>query len=309
MSNKKATKKLVIAVSSQSLFNFNDGDAIFRSEGQEAFDKYMVSKQNIPLKPGPAFPLVKKLLNLNAFCGETPLVDVVLLSRNSPSAGVRVLNSVGHYGLQIEKSSFCSGGDRFKYAKAFKADLFLSTNAADVKAALDNGIAAASLMAYDTSDIVEDPVVRIAFDGDSVLFSDEADKVYHEHGLDAFRNNEVDNASTPLGDGPFKPFLMALTSIQEALKPNHKHLLRLSLVTARGMPAHSRVINTLNHWGVHLDEFNFCGGAEKGPVLTAFGADIFFDDSQGNIDSAHNHGIAAGKVPYGTGGIVVDNNA
>lgn len=301
----KKVADLVIAVSSQSLFNFNDGDKIFKTEGQDAFNDYMRSKEDIPLKPGPAFPLVKKLLDLNKSSKDgNRLVEVVLLSRNSPDAGLRVLNSISHYNLDIEKASFCAGGDRFVYAKAFSAHLFLSTNSADVAASIQNGIASALLIPSLSEEDAKDPVVRIAFDGDSVLFSDEADLVYQKHGLEEFRRSESDKSDIPLGDGPFKAFLMALTHLQSNLADN-KELLRLSLVTARGLPSHGRVINTLRHWNVKLDELTFCGGAKKGPILAAFGADIFFDDTSSNCASASDHGIQAGQVMFGTGhGIV-----
>jgi 5'-nucleotidase len=297
---------LTIAVSSRALFHIEDGDEIYRTQGQEAFNAYMRSKENVPLRPGVAFGLVKKLLALNTNAPDTPRnrVNVILLSRNSPEAGMRVMNSVHHYGLDIECAGFCSGGNRFRYAKAMGAHLFLSANADDVKAAIEHGVAAATMLPRESDEDQCSAEIRIAFDGDSVLFSSEADEIYRAHGLEAFRQDEVQKAGIPLGAGPFKPFLEALCALQTEY-PVGAAPLKLALVTARGMPAHARVLHTLRTWGVFLDEAIFCGGAAKGPLLKAFGADVFFDDTRKNIDSAQSHDITSGHVPFGTGeGIV-----
>lgn len=296
---------LTIAVSSRSLFHIEDGNEIFEKQGQAAFDAYMREKENVPLRPGSAFPLVRKLLNLNKLRdkGARPLVQVIMLSRNSPEAGLRAMNSVQHYGLGIEMAVFSRGGDRFKYAKAMGAHLFLSANAGDVKTSLDRGLAAATLRPTEREDSDSDDEVRIAFDGDSVLFSDEADQKYRNEGLTAFRDHEVANASIPLGAGPFKRFLEELTLLQQVLPAEHPNL-RVALVTARGMPAHARPVHTLRHWGVHVDEALFAAGAPKGALLEAFGADIFFDDTAKNITSAVEFNVPSGHVPFGAGGIV-----
>lgn len=298
---------LKIAVSSRALFHIEDGDRIFKEKGPAAFDQYMAQKEKLPLKPGTAFHLVRKLLNLNNFSRDGRLVEVVMLSRNSPSASLRIMHSARHYGLDIEKAAFSSGRDRFGYAKGFGVQLFLSANAADASAALQSGIASA-IMTPMQAEESDDSEVRIAFDGDSVLFSNEADLVYHEQGLAGFREHEVLHASRPLPPGPFYQVLQELHAIQRSQDDSRK-LLRIAVVTARGAPAHERVINTLRHWSIAVDEAVFAGGAEKGPLLKAFGADIFFDDTEKNIGSAVNSGISSGHVPFGTGGIVVEGVA
>lgn len=301
---------LTIAVSSRSLFHIEDGNTIFETQGQEAFDAYMREKENIPLRPGSAFPLVRKLLNLNKL--RDPAlpkgVQVIMLSRNSPDAGMRAMNSVQHYGLDIEQAVFSRGADRFKYARAMGAHLFLSANAADVKTALARGLAAATLLPTERDVSSEDDEVRIAFDGDSVLFSDEADQTYRREGLSAFRAAEVEKAAIPLGAGPFKKFLEELTVLQKTL-PQDNPKLRIALVTARGMPAHGRPLQTLRHWGIRVDEALFAAGAPKGALLEAFGADIFFDDTVKNISSAAEFNVPSGHVPFGEGGIVGDHPA
>lgn len=298
---------LKIAVSSRSLFQLEDGNKIFMEQGQTAFNAYMRSSENKPLRKGVAFSLVRKLLSLNNFSkSEEKLVEVVMLSRNSPDAGMRVMNSIKHYGLDIERAVFSQGADRFKYAKAFGAQLFLSTTPEDVKNAIDKGLAAATLLpALTEEDDESDSSVRIAFDGDAVLFSAEADEIYRAHGLEAFRNSEVTNAAVPLGAGPFKEFLTALHDLQQYL-PKENSPLRLGLITARGMPAHSRVLLTLRAWNIHMDEAAFAAGFPKGPWLEAFGADIFFDDTQRNIESARSCRINSGHVPFGSGHGIVE---
>jgi 5'-nucleotidase len=292
---------LTIAVSSRALFHLEDGNEIFEKEGQAAFDTYMRSKEDVPLRPGAAFPLIRKLLNLNAERGsfKRDKVEVVLLSRNSPDAGLRIMNSVSHYGLDIERAVFSAGTDRFRYAKELGAHLFLSANPPDVAKALAQGIAAASLLPKERDQTSADDIVRIAFDGDAVLFSDEADETYRRHGLTAFRNSEVAQENVPLGAGPLKNFFGELKALQ--VKLGNDGRLRLALVTARGMPAHARPLKTLRSWGLHIDEAVFAGGLPKGPLLQAFGADMFFDDAQKNIESANSSDITSGHVPYGAG--------
>lgn len=300
---------LTIAVSSRALFHIEDGDKVFREQGQEAFDAYMREKEHIPLRPGVAFGLVKKLLTLNTNAPNTPRnrVEVVLLSRNSAEAGLRIMESLNHYELDIEKAVFCSGGDRFIYARALGAHVFLSANPNDVKAAVDHGVAAATMVPKEGAETSASLDVRIAFDGDSVLFSSESDETYRAHGLAVFRQEEVAKADIPLGAGPFKPFLEALFALQQQY-PVGQCPLKLALVTARGAKAAARVVRTLRSWGVFVNDTIFADGMPKGPLLKAFGADVFFDDTAKNVDSAEAHDIAGGHVPFGTGhGIVADD--
>lgn len=291
---------LTIAVSSRALFHMEDGNAIWEKQGQAAFNAYMREKENDPLRPGTAFPLVRKLLALNKDPNR-PLVNVVILSRNSPDAGVRILKSVEHYGLKMAQAMFSQGSDRFRYVSAVGAQLFLSGNHADVHKAISNGIAAATITPKETVHM-EDPTIKIAFDGDSVLFGSESDDAYRSLGLEHFINHENEKRAIPMQGGPFKDFVMALKQVQEAF-PTGECPLKLALVTARGIQSHERVFTTLRDWGLTLDEVMFCGGTAKGPILKAFGADIFFDDTQSNLNSALDYDIASGHVPFGAGGI------
>jgi len=289
--------KLVIAISSRALFNLDASHKVYEEQGLEAFQEHQVAHEEQVLEPGEAFPLVQKLLRLNERLGGER-VDVILLSRNSADTGLRVFNSIQHYRLPICRAAFCGGQSPYRYVGAFGCQLFLSTDPQDVRSALSHGVAAATLMAS-TRDRGEESSdqLRIAFDGDAVIFSDEAERIYKTRGLQAFAESEQASARRPLSDGPFRPFLQALHALQSEF-PEGETPIRTALVTARSAPAHERVIRTLRAWNIRIDEALFLGGVDKGAFLRAFGADVFFDDQQGHCDSARRH-VATGHVPHG----------
>ncbi len=292
----EAAERLVVAITSRTLFDLETGHALFEEHGLEAYADFQRVHENDELAPGVAFPLVKKLLALNANADpEAPRVEVILLSRNSSDTGLRVFNSIERHGLAIVRAAFTSGASPYPYIQPFGAQLFLSANPEDVRGALANGVAAATIWPAKAPEQRHDQL-RIAFDGDAVIFDDAAERYTAERGLAAFARNEAEQAETPLSGGPFKGFLAALHRLQQAFPAGEGSPIRTALVTARSAPAHKRVILTLRQWGVRLDEALFLGGREKGPFLRAFGADIFFDDSQHNIESARRH-VAAGHVP------------
>lgn len=289
-------QKLVVAVSSRALFNLDESHAIFEAQGKEAYCLYQVEHENEILQPGFGFSLVKKFLDINQAFPDAPLVEIILLSRNSADTGLRIFNSINHYGLSISRAAFSSGISPYEYIPAFGAHLFLSANNEDVRKALAAGYAAATIVSGAVAN--PSPQLRIAFDGDSVLFSDEAERIYQQHGLAAFAANERNEAHKPLPGGPLKEFLRALHRIQNHFEPEQSPI-RTALVTARAAPAHERVVRTLRAWGIRIDEALFLGGMPKGAFLKAFGADIFFDDQKGHCDSAEMHQIAAAHVPHG----------
>lgn len=296
---------LTIAVSSRALFHMDDGHKIYEDRGVDAYDAYMRSTEMTPLRPGAAFPLIKKLLALNTIGTPKDRVEVILLSRNSPDAGIRVMKSVKHHGLSIDRAVFVQGSDRFRYAEAMGAHLFLSANPNDVRDAIQNGLAAATMMSKPGESVGTSSLVKIAFDGDSVLFSDEADEIFRHHGLEHFTASEKNNASVPLMAGPFKIFITEIAKLQKEY-PRDELPIKIALVTARGMPTHERVLITLRSWGIRLDEAIFAAGRSKGPFLRAFGADIFFDDTMHNVDNALAHDIPTGHVPYGSGHGIIE---
>ena len=289
-------KNLVVAISSRALFDLDEAHCIYERDGLEAYSAYQIEKEDEALKPGQAFPMVKKLLALNAQLADQFRIEVILLSRNSADTGLRVFNSIEHYGLDITRAAFCGGQPPWRYIDAFGCQLFLSAEGGDVRVALDNGVAAATLVSKATAEI-DDGQLRFAFDGDAVLFSDEAEQVFKREGLDAFAASEDAARRRPLMGGPFKNFLAALQRLQQAL-PAEKSPIRTALVTARSAPAHERVIRTLRAWGIRIDESIFLGGLTKTEFLKAYGADVFFDDQRAHCEDAGEH-VPTGHVPHG----------
>ena len=291
-----SSDKLVIAISSRALFDLDEAHQIYEERGLEAYSEYQIDHEDAALAPGQAFPLVKKLLALNARL-QAPLgIEVILLSRNSADTGLRVFNSIEHHGLDITRAAFCGGEAPWRYIDAFGCQLFLSAEGADVRMALDNGVAAATLISRIAPDR-DTGQLRFAFDGDAVLFSDEAEQVFKSEGLAAFSASESAARRKPLSGGPFKNFLASLQRLQQAL-PSEEPPIRTALVTARSAPAHERVIRTLRAWDIRIDESIFLGGLTKTAFLRAYQADVFFDDQQLHCQDAAEH-IPTGHVPHG----------
>ena len=317
--------QLVVAISSRALFDLEEENQVFETgsaptanqkpppdlppgvKKDAAYMQLQLERLDVPAKPGVAFSLVKKLLAFNdapESAGETASpapapqrVEVVILSRNDPVSGMRVFRSAQHYGLNIQRGTFNRGAPPWRYLKPLHANLFLSTHLSDVRAALEAGVPAAQV--YPQSARASDAhpnEVRIAFDGDAVLFSDEAEMVYQAQGLSAFQAHERDKAGQPLLPGPFKPLLEALQRLQQA-GTSHMRI-RTALVTARSAPAHERAIRTLMNWNIEVDEAMFLGGLEKGPFLREFEPDFFFDDQTGHVNSAAQH-VPSGHVASG----------
>ncbi|MEN9213895.1 MAG: 5'-nucleotidase [Gloeomargarita sp. DG02_4_bins_56] len=286
---------LVIGISSRALFDLSREDEIFQTQGLSAYSAYQRAHEQEILAPGTAFPLVQALLKLNQLTDQR-LVEVIIMSRNSPDTGLRIFHSIQHYGLDITRAALTGGESIVPYLQAFKLDLLLSREESEVQAAIDAGIAAA-LLYHPPADLMpRDERVRIAFDGDAVLFSDEAELVYKQQGLAAFCSHEQARADQPLPAGPFAKFLHTLSTIQQQVPPEQAPV-RIALVTARSSPAHERVIKTLRAWGVRVDAAFFLGGLSKDAVLQAFGAQIFFDDQDVHVQPA-SQVVPSGRVPY-----------
>ena len=307
-----SSEVLTIAISSRALFDLEESHRVFDREGVEAYARYQIARESEPLGEGPAFAAVRKLLDLNELEPARRRVDVVLLSRNSVDAGLRVLHSIAWHGLDIQRAAFASGVERYRYLGAFGAQLFLSADGDAVRKAIRAGHAAATLLPASGEDGPArdaegrggrarppgDRELRIAFDGDAVLFSDAAERIFRTHGLETFVRTEQAAAREPLPGGPFCGFLSALHRLQAEFGPHRAPPIRTALVTARSAPAHERVVRTLRAWGIRIDEALFLGGLEKREFLQAFGADIFFDDQRRHCDAAQ--GVATvGHVPCG----------
>jgi 5'-nucleotidase len=305
---------IVIAISSRALFDLDEANEVFEREGLDAYRRFQVEREEQPLAPGTGFDLVRRLTALARTPG-VPELELVLVSRNDPDTGLRVMNSAEHHGLAIARVAFTDGRPADVYLGAFAADLFLSAHEEDVRRALELGFAAG--VVYPTpkdrpnglsasrspqadqgsspSAAAEPPggnenEVRIAFDGDAVLFSPAAERTYRERGLAAFHRQEAEAAHVPLEAGPFARFLAAVHRLQSAF-PEESCPIRTALVTARSAPAHKRAIHTLRAWGVRIDEAFFLGGMPKSGILRAFAPDIYFDDHVGHCEGA------AGTVP------------
>ncbi|RZI93220.1 MAG: 5'-nucleotidase [Variovorax sp.] len=288
--------KLVVAISSRALFNLEEENRLFDSGDADTYMRLQLERLDVPAAPGIAYSMVRKLLRFNDDGQQR--VEVVILSRNDPASGMRIFNSGAAAELRIQRGVFTQGRSPYRYLRPLNADIFLSANAEDVREALRAGFPAAhvNVEAALASSLHPDEL-RIAFDGDAVLFSDEAEQVYQAEGLAAFQAHETDKAAIPLGAGPFKPFLVALHRLQQAAAATGMQV-RTALVTARGAPAHRRAIQTLMSWNIRVDEAMFLAGLDKGSFLREFEPDFFFDDQTGHVASAARH-VPAGHVSSG----------
>ena len=296
----KQLDKLVIAISSRALFDLDDAHKVYEQQGLAAYSQYQIDNEHVPLEPGTAFSVVRKLLGLNDGLSAAMQVEVVLLSRNSADTGLRVFNSIEHYGLPITRAAFCGGESPWRYINAFGCQLFLSAEPGDVRKALENQVAAATLVSRQRSGN-EDQQLRFAFDGDAVLFSDEAEQIFKRDGLEAFTASERAARHEPLQGGPFKQFLASLQQLQQVF-PADQAPIRTALVTARSAPAHERVIRTPRAWDIRIDESIFLGGLDKTDFLKAYRADVFFDDQQAHCERAADH-VTTGHVPHGVANV------
>lgn len=289
---------LVIGISSRALFDLTFENSIFESQGLEAYCKYQLEHEDDILKPGTGFPLAKAILRLNALTPNKRKAEVIIMSRNNADSSLRIFNSIRHYELDISRAALTSGASLAPYLHAFDVDLFLSASESEVQVAIDAGVAAALI--YDAPKDFSESIdqIRIAFDGDAVLFSEESEQIYQEHGLDIFLKHEQENAKKPLAEGPFAKLLRTISYLQSEVDLDPSPI-RTALVTARNSPAHERVIRTLRAWGVRIDEAFFMGGVSKDKVLKAFGAHIFFDDQHTHCDLASKV-VPSARVPYRT---------
>ena len=295
--------RFVVAIASRALFDFEEENRVFEQYGDAAYSQYQLERLDTPARPGVAFPLIGKLLRFNADGAE--LVEVVVLSRNDPVSGLRVFRSADALDLALTRGVFTRGAPPFRYLRPLQAHLFLSANEADVRGALAQGCPAARVYPESPVDARRNPdELRIAFDGDAVLFSDEAEAVYRREGLPGFERHERERAGTPLPPGPFQPMLEALQRLQDAAGEQAPVRIRTALVTARSAPAHERAIRTLMDWGVKVDEAMFLGGLEKGPFLREFEPDFFFDDQTAHCESGARVGptghVVSGVANAGT---------
>ena len=296
------SEPLVIGISSRALFNLEAENKIFEEQGVPAYEQYQVAHENDILQKGSAFQLVKAFLSLNELQEGKRLVEVIIMSRNSPNTSLRIFKSIQDYELDITRAALTGGAEIAPYLKAFRTDLFLSAYHTDVKQAIDNNIAAGMILPTNPHIDPRAKIkqIRIAFDGDAVLFSSEAERIYKRKGMQAFQENEQAKADIPLQEGPFTNFLRTIAHIQSLFPDKEESPIRTALVTARNAPAHERAIKTLRHWNVRVDEAFFLGGVSKKDILSAFGAHIFFDDQRIHAEPA-SEVVPSAVVPYREG--------
>ncbi|MDY0248779.1 MAG: 5'-nucleotidase [Pseudomonas sp.] len=299
------SSRLVIGLASSALFDLTASDEVFREAGEQVYRDYQRDNQDQPLARGVAFPFIRRLLSLNQLNPDNPPVEVILLSRNDPDTGLRVMNSIEHYGLPITRAVFMQGKSPHAYIPAFDIELFLSANAKDVKRAVAAGYPAGQILKGEIEDDSSDLQLRIAFDFDGVLADDEAETVYKTtQSLGKFHQHEISREDIPHTPGPLKAFLKRIAVIQamEIQKklhdPRYEPILRVSIVTARNAPAHKRVINTMRYWGIDVNEAFFMGGVDKTKVLDIMRPHIFFDDQKLHLESASAR-LPSVHIPFG----------
>lgn len=293
------TEPLVIGISSRALFDLEAENRIFEEQGVHAYEAHQVAHEDKILGRGSAFSLVEAFLSLNKLREDGRLVEVIVMSRNSPNTSLRIFHSIDHYGLDISRAALTGGSPIAPYLHAFRTDLFLSAFRPDVQQAIDSGFAAGVILTEGIHTPGGQPVeqIRIAFDGDAVLFSSESERIFQKEGLEAFTAHEKQKADIPMEEGPFANFLRTLAHIQEKFPDKDTAPIRTALVTARSAPAHERAIKTLRQWGIRVDEAFFLGGVSKKDVLSAFGAHIFFDDQYTHAGPA-SQVVPSALVPY-----------
>jgi 5'-nucleotidase len=296
--------KLVVAVASSALFDLGEADLVYREQGLEAYRQYQRDNESVTLGHGVAFPLIRRLLAINPPIQNEPWVEVILLSRNDPDTGLRVLNSIEHYGLPIGRAVFVNGGNPFRYMNAFSAALFLSGHPTDVERAVKRDLPAGRVFPSDFIDNEAEEELRIAFDFDGVVVDDSAEAVFKTGDLKVFQQSETDSAKTPLPAGPLNKFFREIARLQERerqraeVDASYRPRIRTAIVSARSAPAHERVITTLREWGIQVDEAFFLGGIEKSRVLEVFRPHIFFDDQLVHIEDAKRIAPSV-HVPFG----------
>lgn len=286
----------VVALSSSALFDTKEGDAIFSAQGEEAFIKHQIDNEDVPFAPGPAMPIAKALLAANAAIKNGARIRLIILSHNNPAASFRAMKSAAAHGLPVQRASFVGNAALSRYLQADNVALLLSRNADDVRAAINQGIAAARVTECSEPLQLEENQLRVAFDWDAVIASDESERIYRAQGNEAYQANEKKLEKVPLKPGPFEPVLRWMAELQrEVAASGSAFSVRTAIVTARNEAAMNRVILTMRQWNVRVDETHFLGPTPKDRVLQAFRPHIFFDDQAKNLSGV----VPGGHVLFG----------
>ncbi|GGZ29107.1 5'-nucleotidase [Streptomyces poonensis] len=297
--------RLVIGIASSALFDLTEADAVFREQGEEPYRAYQEEHLDDTLGRGVAFPFIRRLLSLNDLSSpDDPLVEVIVLSRNDPDTGLRVMRSIQSYGLPITRAVFMQGRSPYHFMPALNMSLFLSANETDVREAVALGLPAGRVVGPTAADDTEDRDLRIAFDFDGVLADDASEQVFQADGIEGFRSHETRNAATPHDPGPLRDFLAGVNRLQRreeeqrAKDPDYRIRVHVSLVTARSAPAHERAVRSLKGWGVTVNDAFFLGGIDKSTIMGVLKPHIFFDDQVGHLTGT-SRSTPSVHVPFG----------
>lgn len=299
------SNRLVVGIASSALFDLTESDAIFREHGEEGYRDYQEKHRDDELRPGVAFPFIRRLLSLNSLStADDPLVEVIVLSRNDPDTGLRVMRSIASHGLPISRAIFRQGRSPYNFMPALNMSLFLSANGQDVRGAVSSGLAAGHVLGAPHEDDSDDDDLRISFDFDGVLAGDESEQVFQTGGIEEFRAHETRNAAIPHDAGPLKEFLAGVNRIQQREEeerrrnPDYRIRLHVSIVTARNAPAHERAVTSLKGWGLRVNDAFFLGGIDKGEIMKILRPHIFFDDQETHLVST-SRTTPSVHVPFG----------
>lgn len=295
---------LVVGVASSALFDLAESDSVFRKNGEGAYRQYQERRLEDQLAQGVAFPFIQRLLSLNELGDNArPLVEVIVMSRNDPDTGLRVMRSIESHGLNITRAIFMQGRAPYAFMGALNMSLFLSADEKDVRTALEAGYAAGQVLGSPAAES-DGTDLRVAFDFDGVLADDSSEQVMQAGDLEQFHANEVANVDIPMPEGRLLPFLRGINRIQDieeemlAHDPAYNRRVHVAIVTARNAPSHERVVKTLKSWEVRVNDAFFLGGIEKAGVLRVLRPHIFFDDQRGHLATAADH-VPSVHVPFG----------
>ncbi|MBI8988427.1 5'-nucleotidase [Corynebacterium meridianum] len=296
--------KLCVGIASSALFDLRESSDVFEKQGEEAYRAFQEERLDVPLAPGRAYPFVKRLLGLNRQgLSKEPVVEVFVMSKNSPESGLRVMRSIKTLGLPISRAIFSSGNSPFRYMDALSMSLFLSADEKDVKSAIRRGLPAGTVLDSTMQDDGNDDL-RIAFDFDGVLSDDSAEQYYQQTNLFDYLKHEDELKENAIGSGPLSHFLADINRIQKLERTKRKQSdaytpkLEVSLITARNAPAHERAVNSLRHWGVSVDNAFFLGGVDKGLIVSELQPHIYFDDQRTHLDSTSRY-VPSVHIPFG----------
>ncbi|XP_078256251.1 cytosolic 5'-nucleotidase 1A-like [Rhinoraja longicauda] len=298
LAGNKLPHAITIAVSSRTLFNMAEERAIYETDGLESYVKFQQEHENEPLKKGLAFALMKALETVNSrlhelYPGTDEMFDVVLMTNNHAQVGVRLINSINHYGLSIERFCLTGGTSPISYLKAYHTNLYLSSDPVKVAKALSEGIAAATLCHLDKDAQLSEQQLRVAFDGDSFVSQEPNEKSSKNYMLaDSLCDYEPKptpqmqqtgrGGATEPGKGLLVGFLEAIGKIQKKFYAKNQRMdcpIRVYLIIKKGGSAVGlKALKTIRSWGLDVDEAFILSGLSATVLLNKICPHIYLDE-------------------------------